>query len=121
MTLTETRLRPLPKLELHLHLDGCARPATLRELAVERGLADRLGGLGEAVALAKERAHVAADQEVALQVLPEPRGFWEMLSESDDQLAEVGLLPAEARRLMGFALRAGPGPLARLPFELRIR
>ncbi len=89
--------------------------------AVERGLADRLGGLGEAVALAKERAHVAADQEVALQVLPEPRGFWEMLSESDDQLAEVGLLPAEARRLMGFALRAGPGPLARLPFELRIR
>lgn len=32
------KLRPLPKLELHLHLDGCARPATLRALAVERGL-----------------------------------------------------------------------------------
>jgi adenosine deaminase len=30
--------RALPKLELHLHLDACARPATLRALATERGL-----------------------------------------------------------------------------------
>ncbi len=36
--LTYAALVRLPKIELHLHLDGCARPATLRDLAAERGL-----------------------------------------------------------------------------------
>ncbi len=89
--------------------------------AATRGLVDRLGGLEEAVALAKERAHIAAGEEVALQVLPEPRGFWELLSNPDEQLTETRLLPAEARRMLAFALRAGSGPLARLPYDLRVR
>ncbi len=89
--------------------------------ALEKGLVDELGGLDTAVALAKQRARIPAGDEVSLLVLPEPRGFWEMLSERDDQLTETRLLPAEARRLLGFALRASPGPLARLPFELRVR
>src|ERR1041385_4989179 len=33
MTLTLERLRQLPKAELHIHLDGCLRPATMIELA----------------------------------------------------------------------------------------
>ena len=33
MTLTLERLRQLPKAELHIHLDGCLRPATMVELA----------------------------------------------------------------------------------------
>ncbi|HET7042511.1 MAG TPA: adenosine deaminase [Gemmatimonadales bacterium] len=33
MTLTLERLRRLPKAELHIHLDGCLRPATMVDLA----------------------------------------------------------------------------------------
>ena len=33
MTLTPDTLRRLPKAELHIHLDGCLRPATMIDLA----------------------------------------------------------------------------------------
>ncbi|RMH04112.1 MAG: adenosine deaminase family protein [Planctomycetota bacterium] len=38
MWLTPDLLRELPKSDLHLHLDGSLRPATLLELAAERGV-----------------------------------------------------------------------------------
>lgn len=38
MTLTKELIRRLPKAELHVHLDGCLRPATLIELARQAGL-----------------------------------------------------------------------------------
>ena len=37
MTVTRSWVTALPKAELHVHLDGCLRPATMLELA---GLAD---------------------------------------------------------------------------------
>ena len=49
--------------------------------AQERGLVDELGGLGRAIALAKERVGIDADTEVELVVYPRPRSLFELLSE----------------------------------------
>ncbi len=38
MTLTRALLHKLPKVELHVHLDGCIRPATMIELAADQGV-----------------------------------------------------------------------------------
>jgi protease-4 len=49
--------------------------------ALTHGLVDRLGGLDAAVALAKERAGIPADEEVQLVVYPARRTLYEALSE----------------------------------------
>ena len=49
------------------------------------GLVDELGGMLVAVAAAKQRARIAADEEVELVVYPPRRSFYEVLSESFDQ------------------------------------
>jgi protease-4 len=49
--------------------------------AREIGLVDELGGLMTAVAVAKQRAKIPADQEVTLDVYPRTRGFLEVLTE----------------------------------------
>jgi ClpP class serine protease len=44
-------------------------------------LVDALGGLDTAVALAKEKAKIPADEDVQLVVYPERRGLFDVLSE----------------------------------------
>jgi len=51
------------------------------EQAKERGLVDTLGGLDTAVAIAKERAHIPASEEVELIEYPGRRSLYEALSE----------------------------------------
>ena len=48
--------------------------------AKERGLVDALGGLDTAVAIAKERAHIPADEDVELVVYPPRRSLYEALT-----------------------------------------
>jgi len=55
--------------------------------AKQVGLVDQLGGMQVAVAAAKQRARIAADEEVELVVYPPRRSFYEVLSESLDQPA----------------------------------
>jgi protease-4 len=53
--------------------------------AKEVGLVDELGGLLVAVAAAKQRARLPADEEVELVVYPPRRSFYEVISESLEQ------------------------------------
>jgi protease-4 len=49
--------------------------------ARQNGLVDQLGGLWTAIGVAKQRAGIAADEEVELVVFPPRRSFYEVLSE----------------------------------------
>ncbi len=51
------------------------------EQARQIGLVDELGGLYKAIDLAKQRARIAADEEVELVVYPPRRSFYEVLSD----------------------------------------
>ena len=68
--------------------------------AVEHGLVDELGGLGRAIAVAKEHAGIDADDEVRLVVYPRPKSLFELLDEGLPMAGVVGALaglsPTEA-------------------------
>src|SRR5206468_4290779 len=49
--------------------------------AKQNGLVDQLGGLDQAIAVAKQRAKIPADSEVQLVIYPPRKSFYELLSE----------------------------------------
>ena len=90
--------------------------------ALKVGLVDQLGGLEVAVSLAKERAKIGKDQEVALVVMPERKSFFESVLERQEDGAVTRLLPRDIRGSLALARVLGEGvPVARLPFELTFR
>ena len=91
--------------------------------ALEHGLVDKLGGLDVAVAVAKERAKIDPDDEVALVVVPERKGLLEtILERQEEEVGESTLLPAEVRSFLRWSLHVGDGRIAaRLPFDLKVR
>jgi protease-4 len=90
--------------------------------AFANGLVDRLGGLDEALKLARERARIRADQDIDLLILPEKKSFIEMFLEHQDDEVVASALPADMRAMLRWArLLAEGGPVARVPFEMRVR
>jgi len=90
--------------------------------AEENGLVDRLGGLSDAVAVARERTGIPAGRPVRLVVMPEKEGFLETLLERREEevtTRALGKVPRDVLRLA--AALSESGPLARLPFDLRVR
>ena len=97
--------------------------------AKQVGLVDELGGLMEAVAVAKQRAQIAADEDVELVVYPPRRSFYDVVSEQFDAPATerrtaealISLLGTRDRRFLGAMLapsrlfRAGE-VLAHMPY-----
>ena len=69
--------------------------------AKQVGLVDQLGGLQTAVAVAKQRARIPAEEEVELVVYPPRRSFYEVISEQLDQ-------PAAERGAASFMSVLGP-------------
>jgi protease-4 len=89
--------------------------------ALRHGLVDRLGGMDVALAVAKEKAKIARDQEVNVVVLPERKGFLDLLLERQEEGA-MDAVPSDARVLLRWVrLLGGSQILARLPFDLKIR
>ena len=84
------------------------------------GLVDRLGGIPEALDLAREKAGIAKDQPVKIRVLPRPKNFLESFLQSDaDSLArlrQTAALPPELARL--YAEYEYLRPLTSEPFVL---
>jgi protease-4 len=90
--------------------------------ALKVGLVDRLGGLDVALAVAKERAKLGKDEDVALVVLPQRKSFFEALMERQEENVADKVLPADMRSaLRWISSLNGSGPIARLPFELSVR
>jgi protease-4 len=84
--------------------------------ARQNGLVDSLGGLDAAVAIAKQRARLAADTEVELVVFPPRKSFYELLTEqfsggASDQMAVSTWLAANLSKGELEALRLMRGPL----------
>jgi protease-4 len=88
--------------------------------ALRLGLVDRLGGVDAAVTILKERARIAKDQEVSLVVLPEPKGLLETILERQEE-GFGALLPRDVRAGLRWARFGDLQPLARVPFDLRVR
>jgi protease IV len=68
--------------------------------AKEVGLVDELGGMHVAVAAAKQRARIPADEEVELVIYPPRRSFYEVLSESLEQPTSSRQAGSAAEALM---------------------
>jgi len=85
--------------------------------AQERGLVDKLGGLRDAIASAKARAGIGADEPVLL----DDAGKREVSFLPSVQVLPGSLAPLSARALRALSLLGDPGTLrAVLPFDLEV-
>ena len=99
---TAESLRRLPKAELHLHLDGSLRPATVEELARELGLVDRDAPEGAAMRRVRvtRRAgllEALAGFELLLPLLRDRGRLARVTRELVEDLAADGVVYAELR------------------------
>jgi protease-4 len=88
--------------------------------AKENGLVDQLGTLHDAIAEAKKLAGVGADEEVKIEVLPEPTNFFETLFGDLDSEKEVSLSSAIAPALARQGLNSAAPELAKLARQAEI-
>jgi protease-4 len=90
--------------------------------ALEKGLVDRLGGLDTAIEAAREKAGLRPGTDVQLVVMPEKKGLLDMLFQRQEEDVTVRALGREGAATLRWAIAlAEAGPLARVPFDLRIR
>ena len=84
--------------------------------AKEHHLVDELGGLDRAIAIAKQRAKIAADSDVEVTIYPPRKSFYELVSDQfsgSSESATVGAwLNANLSRGELEVLRTMRGPLA---------
>jgi len=96
------------------------------EEALAAGLVDGLGGLQDAVRIARDKARIPKGEDVQLVVLPQRKGLLETLLERQDEdvaarAAGRALGPAVASFLRWATALGDQGPIARVPFDLAVR
>ena len=97
--------------------------------ARDRGLVDGLGGLEAAIRVARSRARIGEDEEVAIERLPRVRyrllqGFLEGLFGTDEdalRLRALAQLPPAVRGLLEAARFPAGRMLALLPYRIVVR
>ena len=102
----------------------------------DRGLVDRLGGIEDAIALAKRRAHIAANDDVVVDVLPRAHrdifrdalaGLWDTSDNEESLLSQLpegalfSQLPDGARSWIASAKLPPGSVLALAPFLIDVR
>jgi protease-4 len=86
--------------------------------AKDIGLVDELGGLDRAIAVARDLAHISANQSVHIVNLPEEKNFFQLLLER--QAGGSGQAATLQALLRGVGITNEPVQ-ARVPFDLKIR
>ncbi len=93
------------------------------EQARQNGLVDQLGGLDQAVALVRERAHLSSTGETNLVMFPPRRSLWEVLANSTPESLQNASTESKIRQalpsLPSTALLKG-GLLRILPYRIDI-
>jgi protease-4 len=85
--------------------------------AKDLGLVDELGGLGRAIEIAKQLAHIPAEHSVRIVRFPEEKSFFEILAERQQEETAEWTVDRMIRYLT-----ATYEPLQmRMPFDLKIR
>ncbi len=105
-----TSLRPLPKAELHQHLDGSMRPATAVDLARDAGTPLTLEEAGRAMVgpeRCRDQAELLAYFDLPIQLLQTAEALERVAAELVEDLAADGVRYAEIRWAPRLHLAAG--------------
>lgn len=105
-------LRRMPKAELHLHLDGCLRPATALVLARERGLDEGfdLAGMRERLAgpaHATDQAELLRAFDLPIAIMQDAESLRRITAELVEDVASDGTRYAEIRWAPGLHTARG--------------
>jgi adenosine deaminase len=105
-------LRRMPKAELHLHLDGCLRPATALALARERGLDEGLdlAGMRERLAgpaHATDQAELLRAFDLPIAIMQDAESLRRITAELVEDVVSDGTRYAEIRWAPGLHMARG--------------
>jgi protease IV len=87
--------------------------------AKQLGLVDELGGIDTAIGVAKQLSHIPASSSVQILRYPQPKTFWQLLMEREENLSESASSSIQAAWQ---EILSSSGTIqARMPYRLTIR